>query len=80
MLAINGIVLAPKAHPFDYEKARREGRQYHFDVLFDKSRYIALVEKMLSIIGKGDISFAELKQTNALDFYPLYVIIMLGNP
>ena len=68
-LAINGIVLAPKAPPFDYEKARREGRQYHFDVLFDKSRYIALVEKMLSIIGKGDISFAELKQTNALDFY-----------
>lgn len=68
-LAINGIVLAPKAPPFDYEKARREGQQYHFDVLFDKSRYIALVEKMLSIIGKGDISFAELKQTNALDFY-----------
>ena len=68
-LAINGIVLAPKTPPFDYEKARREGRQYHFDVLFDKSRYISLVEKMLSIIGKGDISFAELKQTNALDFY-----------
>jgi hypothetical protein len=68
-LAINGIVLAPKAPPFDYEKARREGRQYHFDMLFDKSRYISLVEKMLSIIGKGDISFAELKQTNTLDFY-----------
>lgn len=68
-LAVNGIVLTPKEPPFDYEKARREGRQYHFDVLFDKSRYISLVEKMLSIIGKGDISFAELKQTNTLDFY-----------
>ena len=68
-LAFNGIVLAPKAPPFDYEKSRREGQQYHFDVLFDKSRYISLVEKMLSIIGKGDISFAELKQTDALDFY-----------
>ena len=69
VLAINGIVLAPKAPPFDYEKARREGRQYHFDVLFDKSRYISLVEKMLSIIGKGDISFAELKQNDTLCFY-----------
>lgn len=68
-LAVNGIVLVPKAPPFDYEKARREGRQYHFDVLFDKSRYIFLTEKMLSMIGQGDISFAELKQTNALDFY-----------
>ena len=68
-LAINGIVLAPKAPPFDYEKSRREGRQYHFDVLFDKSRYISLVEKMLSIIGKGDISFAELKQNDTLGFY-----------
>ena len=68
-LAINGIVLVPKAPPFDYEKSMREGRQYHFDVLFDKSRYISLVEKMLSIVGKSDISFAELKQTNVLDFY-----------
>ena len=68
-LAINGIILVPKVPPFDYEKSRREGRQYHFDVLFDKSRYISLVEKMLSIIGKGDISFAELKRTNTLDFY-----------
>ncbi len=67
-LAVDGIELAPKSPPFDYEKARREGRQYHFDLLFDKGRYISLVEKMLSTIGKGDISFAELKQTNFLDF------------
>ena len=68
-LAINGIVLASKAPPFDYEKARREGKQYHFDLLFDKGRYISLVEKMLSRTGKEDISFSELKQANTLDFY-----------
>lgn len=68
-LATNGIELAPKSPPFDYEKARREGQQYHFDLLFDKDRYISLVEKMLSVIGKGDISFAELKQIATLDFY-----------
>ncbi len=60
-LAKNGIELVHKSPPFDYEKASREGRQYHFDLLFDKSGYISLVEKMLSIIGKGDIPFAELK-------------------
>lgn len=68
-LAVNGIDLAPKAPPYDYEKARLEGRQYHFDLLFDRDRYISMVEKMLSIVGKGDISFAELKQTDTLDFY-----------
>ena len=34
-LAVNGIELSQKAPPFDYEKARQEGRQYHFDLLFD---------------------------------------------
>ena len=61
-LAANGIELSPKAPPFDYEKARQEGRQYHFDLLFDKERYISLVEKMLSKMGHGDISFSKLKQ------------------
>lgn len=68
-LAKSGIILAPTTPPFDYEKARREGQQYHFDLLFDKDRYISMVEKMLSIIGKSDISFAELEQTNALEFF-----------
>lgn len=68
-LATNGIKLAPKSPPFDYEKARREGRQYHFDLLFDRDRYISLVEKLLSIIGKGDISFSELKQTDTQALY-----------
>lgn len=67
-LATNGVELVPKSPPFDYEKARQEGRQYHFELLFDRDRYISLVEKMLSIIGKGDISFSELEQTNILDF------------
>ena len=68
-LASNGIELPPKAPPFDYEESRREGRQYHFELLFDKDRYISLVTKMLSIVGNTDITFAELKQRDTQAFY-----------
>ena len=68
-LAANGIELAPKPIPYDYDKARREGRQYHFDVLFDKAKYISLVEKMLSIIGETDISFADLTKIKAYEIF-----------
>ena len=61
-LAHNGIEIAPKLPPFDYEKARRDGRQYYFDSLFDKDRYLSLVEKLLLTIGNADMSFAELQQ------------------
>lgn len=64
----HGINLPEKAPCFDYDEARKEGRQIYFNALFDKSEYCRLVEKLVVKSGNKKITFSELKNFR-FDFF-----------
>ena len=64
----NGVALPPRRPTYDWEKARQRGRQYYFDCLFEKEKYCALVEKLVTSIGNKKITFSELDKA---DYSPI---------
>lgn len=59
-LSKTGIDFHSKQPAFDWETARLKARQLYFNRLFDKNQYCELVERLVTKMGKRDISFGEL--------------------
>lgn len=64
----NGVAVPERKPFFDRSKAMKDGRQYYFDILFEKEKYCELVEKMVTQVGNKAITFSELKE---LDYHPV---------